>query len=88
MKGAIEFIAPATAPPDAVNATLVLEGTNWQQPVEVPLLLVIGKIQVELLSSPVVAHQGQEVSVPIRVTLPAATPAGQIMLDLGGGILA
>jgi LGFP repeat len=82
VKGDIDFIAPATAPPDAVDATLVLEGTNWQQSVKVPLLLVIGKIQVEFASSPVDAHQGQEVRVPVRVTLPAGNPPAEITLEL------
>jgi M6 family metalloprotease-like protein len=82
VKGRIDFVMPATEPPDAVEATLVLEGTNWPQ-VKVPLLLVnLGKLQVDFETSPVDAYQGQEVGVGVHVTVPAASPAAKVAFEL------
>jgi hypothetical protein len=76
VNGELVFVAPETPLP-SFSAKLVIGGTT------VPINLMFGAFQIEF-PSPIVAHQGQEVSVPVRVTLPAASPAAQIVFELLG----
>ncbi|MGF9814242.1 LGFP repeat-containing protein [Bacillus sp. BS98] len=77
--GVIEFAAPNTSELTSESAKLVLEGWGGD-PVEVPLLFIIGNIQVEFLVNPILAHRGQEVSLPVRVSLPNSAPTSEIIL--------
>ncbi|MFY0762125.1 matrixin family metalloprotease [Metabacillus dongyingensis] len=72
--GQIEFNAPATSGPKTVRAKLVVGGE------EVPLLFLIGNIQVEFLVNEIVVHAGQWIDLPIRVSLSAEHPTTEIIL--------
>lgn len=78
--GVVEFTAPSTASPTSVNATLVIEGWGGDG-VEIPILFVIGDIQVEFLQNPIECPRGESVEVPIRVSLAAGTPITEIKLS-------
>jgi hypothetical protein len=77
VNGELVFVAPEN-PPSSFSAKLVIGGST------VPINLMFGAFQIEF-PSPIVAHRGQEVGVPVRVTLPAGVPSAQIQFDLRGG---
>ncbi|HEU5320776.1 MAG TPA: hypothetical protein VFX28_08230, partial [Methylomirabilota bacterium] len=81
VSGEIEFGAPADHPPATVSATLVLEGWGGNR-VEVPLLFVVGDVQVEfLVPQPIEAFRGQAVPLPVRVSMSAAAPPTDVTLE-------
>ncbi|MFD0368422.1 LGFP repeat-containing protein [Streptomyces sp. NPDC059071] len=82
VKGEVEFIAPAMDPPDSANAVLVVEATGWEQPVRIPLLLVVGGLRVDLPTEPIQVHRGAVEQVAVHVTLPSGSPASDIKLEV------
>ena len=77
--GYIEFAAPQGQSETTINATLALDGWGKNR-IEIPLLFVIGDVQVEFLSDPIDGYQGQEVSLPVRVSLSSGSPSTQLTL--------
>ncbi len=60
--GIIKFEAPASSEPITKNAKLVVND------IEVPILFIVGGLQVEFLLDPVVAYLDEWVDVPIKIT--------------------
>lgn len=58
--GDIEFVADADVAPTSVTATLVIAASTGSR-IEVPILFVIGELQVEFLENPVITLRGLEV---------------------------
>lgn len=80
VEGAIEFVAPADAAPNSVTATLIVE-TSTGHRIDIPIVFVIGDLQVEFLDNPVVAFRGQEVQLTVRLTQSAGAPPTDLTLD-------
>ncbi|MEH7753145.1 hypothetical protein V7457_18630 [Bacillus toyonensis] len=79
VEGIVEFVAPSTSSSTTESATLVIEGSGYR--FEIPLLFIIGSIQVEFFVNPVVIKGGETVDLPIRVSLPAGAPTTEIKLS-------
>jgi hypothetical protein len=81
--GYIVCDVPGDASPSTLSAKLTMAGLR-EQPVEVPLVLLIGRIVVEFLVSPIVAHLDQWTDVPVRVSIPGAHQT-QVTLQITHG---
>ncbi|MBX9974279.1 LGFP repeat-containing protein [Cytobacillus firmus] len=84
VQGIIEFNAPYSAIPMTESATLVIEGWSSGTRVEIPIQFIIGDILVEFLVSPIIAHRGQEVEFPVRVSMPISFPSTELTLAATG----
>lgn len=79
----VELTGPLDGTTGATDATLVLEANNRWDRVEIPVHAVTGGVQVEFLGEGLVAYQGQEAGVLVRITLPPGHPAS----DIGIGVV-
>jgi hypothetical protein len=78
VQGVIEFTAVQGA--QSVTGTLIVEGSPGER-VEVPLLLVVGRVQVEFLVAPIVGVRGESVPVPVKVSLSGGAPTNEIAIS-------
>lgn len=81
VSGEVEFSAPAEQAPDSVSATLAIEGTTWRR-AEVPLYLVIGKIETLLSTDSVTLRQGESANLDLTISS-IAGPSTDVDLALG-----
>ena len=63
-------------------ATLQIDASGAR--LTIPFALTIGRVQVNLLTRPVVARRGQTVQLPVQVIFPPGTPAADIAFELRG----
>lgn len=85
VEGEIEFTAPAGAPMGLTESVLHLKLDGAHRGiVDVPLKRMTGRLYVRFDHDPVVAYQGQSVSVQVQVTLPPGHPAAVLQLQLTG----
>jgi hypothetical protein len=79
VRGDIAFVAPEGQSETSLSATLALEGWGKNR-IEIPLLFVIGDVQVEFLVNPINGYRGQEISLPVRVSMSPGSPDTQLTL--------
>jgi hypothetical protein len=84
VRGVVDCTAPAGLPATH-TATLRVDGLG--DDAEMPITFVTAGVQVEFPKGPVIARQGQTVSLPVRVTLPGA-PDTDLTLEISHGFAA
>lgn len=78
----LDFTAPQTGFTNITEAALVIDSPRWQR-TEIPLRLIIGRIQVELSSGPVSISQGGTADIVVSVAS-LAGPGDDVHFSLEG----
>ncbi|WP_133254764.1 hypothetical protein [Mesorhizobium delmotii] len=78
----LNFAAPGSGLPNITEATLVIASPGWQL-MEIPLRLIIGRIEVELVSGPVTISQGGNAEFVVFV-YSRAGPGDEVHFSLEG----